>query len=137
MGFLERIKKGEREKVLQIIDDGREFLLTDMTKTGEILSDKLKNTDIAIVTDSVNLKVTSPIKPGKYHMYLADPSVGATIELKRDESILKTRTNANLIGTVVSSRLLQQAFAIKPSIGSLLLIGILGLIMGAAIGKIF
>jgi hypothetical protein len=136
MGIFSRFSRGDRAKVLEIIDDGREYVFTDMTRTGEVLADKIKQKEYAIVSDSVNLTVDNNLKKGRYHIYLVDPSVGATVSIGRDDTILKTRTNANLIGTVMSSRLLQQAFNIRPSIMSLLITGILGIIVGAFIGKI-
>jgi hypothetical protein len=130
-----RYKKGERALVLEISDNGREFALQSMVKDGEAIFDKLKNKEYAITCESSTLFIPKKLMRGSYHVHLLDKSAGATVQLVRDDKLFKIKTNANLIGTVMSSRLLQQTFSLKPDNTQLLIIGAVCLIMGALIGK--
>lgn len=124
-------RRGEKVKVL-LFDNGT---VTEgkMIRDGNVLIDGLLGRQYPIVTRPLIFR------KGRNEdvVYLVDVEKGCTVELEKDEDLIKLKTNPDLIGKVIDSRLIQQAFAIKPETRQILAALVAGLLIGGFLGAIF
>ena len=124
MGLL---KKGESEHVLIIGKGCKTFELTKLNKVGDFLKDTLANKEFGVIHDPVELKLSST---KKISCYLVDKEKGSTVEMIKDDSLIKLKTNPSLLSNVVDTSLLEEAFGLKPTSRALIMAFIFGGILG-------
>jgi hypothetical protein len=120
------LRRGEKKKVILVRDGGFEWNTRKLTKDGCIYRDTLTGK-----TYGLNGKM---IKFDGKFMPILDEETGATLEPEIDESVLKLKTNPDLLGRVIDPVILQNAFRIKPEIRTILIALIFGLFIGWLIG---
>ena len=126
-------RRGETVPVL-VVDKGcTEITETRARKDGNVIIDPFLGKQYPVVTKPVEFR-----RGGKTEkMYILDAEKGCTVELSRGKELLELKTNPDLIGKVVDSRLIQQAFSIKPETRIILVALIIGLGIGWFIGLLF
>lgn len=112
---------GKTEKIDVVIMEGegeikRITIGQKLTKNGNMLEEPMTNKKITISTGQVLIKQKKKIKIG----YIVDMDKGCTTTLTKDEGLIKIKTNPELIANVIDSRLIQDAFAIRPHKGILI-----------------
>jgi hypothetical protein len=130
MGILRR---GEKVEVVIVDKEGEEFIETKAVKDGNLIIDPFLGRSYAIATKPVKW-----IKGRRTKLkYFLDADKGCTIGIEKDDELLKLKTNPDLIGKVIDSRLIQQAFAIKPEMRIVLIAFIIGIAIGWFVGLFF
>ncbi len=125
-------KKAEQYSCL-LFDHGKRLTEKKLTRKEEFLEDSMKGKSYAIVEPPVRFKS----KKRDELMFLVDEQKGCTVKLERDlNDFMKIRTNPDLLGTVVGSRLVKDAFDIRPKLGTLIICLIGGLAIGFFLGII-
>ena len=126
-------RRGEKVDVIMFDKGMKEVVVGKLMKDGNVLIDGLMSRQYPIVTKPVVLRDGKK----KKLVYLVDAEKGCTVELDRDDELLKLKTNPDLIGKVLDSRLIQQAFAIKPETRQILAALFLGIGIGWFVGLLF
>ena len=126
-------RRGEKVDVVMFDKAANEIVVGSVTRDGNMLVDGLLGRQFPIVTKPVFLRV----KNKKKLAYIVDVEKGATAEIVKDDEMLKLKTNPDLIGKVIDSRLIQQAFSIKPETRQILVAFVIGLGIGWFIGLLF
>lgn len=127
------IRRGEKVDVVIVDKDGEEFIETKAVKDGNLIIDPFLGRAYPIVT-----KPKRWVKGRKTKLkYWLDADKGCTVDIVKDEDLLKLSTNPDLIGKVIDSRLIQQAFAIRPEMRIVLIAFIIGIGLGWFIGLFF
>ena len=126
-------RRGETVSVL-IVDKGcTEITETKARKDGNVIIDPFLGRQYPIVSKPVDFRKGRRSKK----VYILDAEKGCTVELERNKELLNLKTNPDLIGKVIDSRLIQQAFSIKPEMRVILVALIIGLGIGWFIGLLF
>jgi len=126
-------RRGETVDVL-VVDKGcTEIIETKARKDGNMIIDPFLGRQYPVVTKPVEFKKGRKSKK----VYILDVEKGCTVELSRNQKLLELKTNPDLIGRVIDSRLIQQAFSIKPETRTILVALIIGLGIGWFIGLLF
>lgn len=118
----------EGDEEIKRISIGQKF-----TKNGNMLEDPLANKKITIDTGQVMIRKGKKIKSG----YIVDMDKGVTVKLTKDEALHKLKINPEMTANVIDSKLIQDAFALKPHRGVLVAVFIVAGAIGVFIGLIF
>lgn len=122
-------KKSEQYPCI-IIDHLRNYKKAILKRDGEFLVDAVKGKQYAIVEPPVWLQEKNTRVQG----FLVDEQKGCTVRLERSSDFLLIRTDPQLLGTVIGSRLVREAFDIRTSLSTLIIVAIgsaaLGFFMG-------
>lgn len=121
----------------------------DMVKDGNMLKEVLTGKMVAVVTNTI----TYFTKKKEIKAYLVDLDHGCTCDIMKQEKMMdieipgaeekttKTtftiKTDPDLIGGVIDSRIISDAFAIKPSRGMIIVATLIGIAVGLIVGKAF
>ena len=127
-------RKKESQYTCLIFDHGKRIIETRLTRNAEFLEDSMRGKSYAIVEPPVRFK------NGKKDelRFLVDEQKGCTIKLERVElDFLKIRTNPDLLATVIGSRLVKDAFDIRPKMGTLIICLVAGVALGFFLGLFF
>jgi hypothetical protein len=117
-----------------VIDHKKNYRNVTYHREGEFLTNKMKDKMYAIVEGPIW------IHEGKKRVqgFLVDEQKGCTIRLERNkEDFLEIRTDPLLLGTVIGSRLVKEAFDIRTSLKTLMVVGIGCIAVGFFFGLIF
>jgi len=129
---------GKTEKFDVIILEGegdikRVTIGQKLTKNGNMLEDPMTNKKVTINTGQVLIKEKKKIKIG----YIVDIDKGCTVTLKKDGDLVTVKTTPELIANVIDSRLIQDAFAIRPHRGVLIAVFLVAGAIGFFMGLLF
>ena len=126
-------RRGEKVDVI-VFDKGiKEITIGKAIRDGNVIIDGLLGRQYPVVTKPVILRNGKK----KKMVYLLDAEKGCTVELERDNGLLNLKTNPDLLGKVLDSRLIQQAFAIKPETRQIIAALVVGMGIGWFIGLFF
>jgi len=126
-------RRGEKINVI-VFDNGlKELSIGKAVRDGNVIIDGMIGRQYPIVTPPMILRDGKK----KKLVYLLDAERGCTVELERNDELLNLKTNPDLIGKVLDSRLIQQAFSIKPEVRQIVAALVVGLGIGWFIGLLF
>jgi len=126
-------RRGDKVDVI-VFDNGlKELSIGKAVRDGNVIIDGMIGRQYPIVTPPLILRNGKK----KKLVYLLDAERGCTVELERDDELLNLKTNPDLVGKVLDSRLIQQAFAIKPETRQIIAALIVGMGIGWFIGLFF
>lgn len=125
-------RKKKNQFTCMIIDHGK-IIESRLTRKGEFLEDAMAGKSYAIVEPPVWFKIGKKDE----QRFIVDEQKGCTVRLARDaQDFLKVKTNPDLLGTVIGSRLVKDAFDIRPKLISLVICLIAGIGVGFFFGLI-
>lgn len=121
----------KKNQVTCMIIDHDKIIESSLTRKGEFLDDAMAGKTYAIVEPPVWFKVGKRDE----RRFIVDEQKGCTVRIDRDiQDFLKVKTNPDLLATVIGSRLVKDAFDIRPKMMTLVLCLIAGMIIGFFIG---
>lgn len=130
---LRKALTGKTKKVHAIALEGqgliKKIIEMDLAQDGTILKNPMINKQVTIVTSPVIFEKGNKKKLG----YVVDWDKGCTVDLQKAGSVTALKTNPELVANVLDSRLIQDAFGIRPYRGMLVAV----FLVAAAIGFIF
>jgi|GEM_PF-2210541 hypothetical protein len=126
-------RRGEKIDIIAFDNGLKEVVIGKVTKDGNMLVDGLIGRHYTIATKPIILKDGKKRKIA----YLVDSEKGCTVEVERDDSVLKLKTNPDLVGKIIDSRLIQQAFSIRVETRQIIASLIIGVILGWIVGALF
>lgn len=106
----------------------------NLSKDGNLLIDAMANKKFTITESQVMFE---NLKGKKTLAYVVDMDSGSTVALQKGGSITTAKTNPTLISNVVDSRLIQDAFGLRPSRGVIVVACLIGMAAGIFIGLMF
>lgn len=125
--------KGNKIKALVLKNNCTAIEIKDLTKKGNTISDP--NMDAEYTATESPLQFHNGKKSGQ--AYVIDEDSGATLSLKKDDSVLNLKTNPQLMGNVMGGKVLEKAFQMKPERKTLFAVLFVGVILGFFIGAMF
>ncbi len=106
----------------------------NLSKEGAFLKDAMAGKQFTITESQV---LYEDLKGKKSLAYVVDMDSGSTVALQKGGSITTAKTNPNLINNVVDSRIIQDAFNLRPSRGVVVIAVLIGIAAGIFIGLMF
>lgn len=117
-----------------IIDHCQNFKRTSLRRDGEFLKERMSEKQYAIVEGPIWIQEKKTRQQG----FLLDEQKGCTIRVERNkEDFMKIRTDPILLGTVIGSRLVKEAFDIRIALGTLIIGCLASALVGGFIGLMF
>jgi hypothetical protein len=126
-------RKGETVNALLVDKGGKEIIQRKLRREDGTLNDSLVCKSYEIVTPPIFFKKGRK----KQLVYLVDEEKGVTVEITKNNGLLELNTNPTLIGKASDSRILTQAFSIKPETRVIWVAMFIGTIIGFFLGGIF
>jgi hypothetical protein len=106
----------------------------NLVKDGDILKDAMAGKQYTVTEAQV---IYENLKGKKTLAYIVDMQSGSTVALQKGGSITTAKTNPTLINNVVDSRIIQDAFNLRPSRGVIVVAVLIGIAAGIFIGLMF
>lgn len=106
----------------------------NLSQDGNMLKDTMPGKQYTITEAQV---IYEDIKGKKTLAYVVDMDLGSTVALQKGSATLIAKTNPNMINNVVDSRIIQDAFNLRPSRGVIVVAVLIGIAAGIFIGLMF